>query len=62
MPRAHEKYLYEKNTITFPQTTEGRTHVLKNFALRKHCLDLKTERFEYDREFKSLEISPSICT
>ena len=47
----------KKNTTTFPQTTEGRTNVLKKFALRKHCLDLKTECFEYDREFKGAEIS-----
>ena len=47
----------KKNTTKFPQTTEGRTNVLKKFSLRKHCLDLKTECFEYDREFKGAEIS-----
>ena len=50
----------KKNTTTFPQTTEGRTNVLKNFALRKHCLDLKAEYFEYDREFKRVEISRTL--
>ena len=47
----------KKITTIFPQTTEGRTNVLKKFSLRKHCLDLKTECFEYDREFKRAEIS-----
>ena len=33
VPMAYKKYLYEKNTSTFSQTTEGITNVLKKIML-----------------------------